>query len=256
MKLKLFPNNVYEIDAIDEIFTIIKICDSFAIARKITPPTHMFDYEETIGTLIKDKNVCYIYVKLKKDLEYIPTYHALYNKGIVASSDSLYLFLLDEMENDFKNCSIDIDKIAFYECCSNYIKEHKNIPTLKDFYDSGKEILIYEKNGEWTLEVIKSNPSFHEYLLYIEGIHPIREYNKHSLINHIRRWIKNNMIDSRIGKEKTRQILILLKYFIGYDLYKDKEEYSTKIEIDYLNKVIDECSKRIAELKIGSLDNE
>ena len=64
------------------------------------------------------------------------------------------------------------------------------------------------------------------------------------------------MIDSRIGKEKTRQILILLKYFIGYDLYKDKEEYSTKIEIDYLNKVIDECSKRIAELKIGSLGNE
>lgn len=280
--MELMDINNYEQYGIEETFIVMRLHDSFVIATRINHPTHMRDYEIMIQTLIKDKNVCYIYIKLREIPRVCtPIWFPLYNKSIFVSKNPLYVFLMSEMGNDFKNCEREIDKIALYKCCSNYIKKQTNIPTLKDFMsDYFGDIFIYRNKEHWTLEIRPPRSSQEEYRISIQDHAIFCESHKDSVINLIRNWIKNDKIDFMLGTKKTEDILILLKYFIGYDLDEDKgkEEYFTKRQLAHLNNVIDKFYENLpaltvyarfvdwerlnllkitlAKTKIGSLDNE
>lgn len=262
-------------------FAIVKMGNSFGILQGERPKHNsIVSYMELLNEMQKDNLFMYAYVEQKKGSMEIPNL----NKNIVISNDPFHFFLMDEMENGFKNCKLPLsqsEKTNFCRSLSDFITIEKKIPTVKDF-TPGSMLLIYKRNGDWTLEIKSKGELIHLCLLAIAG-EPERWFNntREDLIRQIKVWIKEGAIDSDLDDKDAHQILRLLKYFVGYDYEQDKDkivekEYFTEKEIDHLNKVIDRWAKAdrhysperficgtkhslrkmIKEIKIGSLDDE
>lgn len=262
-------------------FVIVKEKDCFGILQGERPKHNSIaSYMEFLNEMQKDNFYIYTYMHQKKGSQEIPNL----NENIVISNDPFHFFLMDEMENGFKNCKLPLsqsEKTNFCRFSSDFITNEKKIPTIKDF-TPGSMLLIYKRNGDWTLEIKSKGELIHLCLLAIAG-EPERWFNntREDLIRQIKVWIKEGAIDSDLDDKDTHQILRLLKYFVGYDYEKDKDEavakeYFTKKEINHLNKVIDRWAKgdksyvperficgtkhslgkMIKEIKIGSLDDE
>ena len=264
-----------------ETFAIVKT-DCFEIQEGIrTKDLSLLSYVELLNKMQNDSRYMYIYVEQRKRATEIPNL----NKNIVISNDPFHFFLMDEMENGFKNCKIPLsqsEKTNFCRFLSDFITIERKIPTIKDFIPHS-ELLIYEENTfwDWSLKIINKIPAVKYCAIEIPG-HNFRVCNSRDLlISEIKSWIKKGTISSNLDSDDTQQILRLLKYFVGYDYEKDKDEivekeYFTEKEIDHLNKVIDMWGDLIKgnvaehlifslkpvlkyiikEIKIGSLNDE
>lgn len=266
-----------------ETFSIVKIGTYFGVLEGVTqhyPLNTLSSYAKMLNTMQKDNLFVYIYVHQKKGSQKIPNL----NKNIVISNDPFHFFLMDEMENGFKNRKLPLsqsEKTKFCRFLSDFITIEKKIPTIKDF-TPGSMLLICKKNEDWTLEIKRNYEKFYYSVLAIEG-RPERWYsdNRENLIHKIKVWITEGVIDSNLDDKDVRPILRLLKYFVDYDYEQDKDEavakeYFTEKEIDHLNKVIDRWAngdkryaperfvhslkpvlkEMIKEIKIGSLDDD
>lgn len=262
-------------------FAIVKMGNSFGILQGERPKHNsIVPYMEFLNEMQKDNPFIYTYVHQKKGSQEIPNL----NKNILISNDPFHFFLMDEMENGFKNSNIYLsknEKTRFFTVLSDFITNEEKIPTMKDF-TPGSMLSICKKNEDWTLEIKRKGELIDYCLLTIEG-NPERWFNnkREQLIHLIKIWIKEGAIDSDLDDKDARQILRLLKYFIGYDYEKNEnevveKEYFTEKEIDHLNKVIDKwgdlikgnvaerlifslkpvLKEMIKEIKIGSLDDE
>ena len=262
-------------------FAIVET-DCFEIQEGIRSKNPSFlSYMEVLNKMQNDSRYMYIYVEQRKGSMKIPKL----NKNIVISNDPFHFFLMDEMENGFKNCKLPLSqskKTNFCRFLSDFITIEKKMPTIKDFIPNS-ELLIYKKNPfwDWSLKIINKMPAVKYCAIEIPD-YDFRVCNSRELlISEIKSWIKKGAISSNLDSDDTQQILRLLKYFVGYDYEKDKDEivekeYFTEKEIDHLNKVIDmwgglikgNVAERlifslkptlkyiIKEIKIGSLDDE
>lgn len=270
-------------------FAIVKMGNSFGILQGERPKHNsIVPYMEFLNEMQKDNPFIYTYVHQKKGSQEIPNL----NKNILISNDPFHFFLMDEMENGFKNSNIYLsknEKTRFFTVLSDFITNEKKIPTIKDFF-LGSELAIHEHRGEWTLKVERKDALINSScLITIDGcIQCWFNNDKEVIIDQIKSWIKKGAITKcpSYDEKKAQQILRLLKYFVGYDYEQDKDEavakeYFTEKEIDHLNKVIDRWAKAdrhyanrfykperficgtkhslrkmIKEIKIGSLDDE